>query len=103
MNYIVLLTCVVCLVIYVVMVVVLRKLDQLDVSRVRIIFFCGKGGYFKYEILVKIGWVRGLGEGIGYFIQVFWSFLFVLFGFVFRIVVMMMNDTEEGFVLLGVV
>lgn len=50
MNYIVLLTCAVCLVTYAVMAVVLRKLDQLDVSRVRVIPFCGKGGRFKYEI-----------------------------------------------------
>lgn len=61
MNYIVLLTCAVCLVTYAVMAVVLRKLDQLDVSRVRIIPFCGKGGHFKYEILVKTGWARGSG------------------------------------------
>ena len=43
-NYIVLLTCTVCLVTYVVTAVILRKLDQLDVSRVRVIPFCGKGG-----------------------------------------------------------
>ncbi|XP_004438341.1 PREDICTED: polycystin-1 [Ceratotherium simum simum] len=61
MNYIVLLTCAMCLVTYVVMAVILRKLDQLDVSRVRIIPFCGKGGRFKYEILVKTGWGRGSG------------------------------------------
>lgn len=52
-----------CLVTYVVMAVILRKLDQLDVSRVRAIPFCGKGGRFKYEILVKTGWGRGSGEG----------------------------------------
>ncbi|XP_012587148.1 PREDICTED: polycystin-1, partial [Condylura cristata] len=51
-NYVVLLTCTVCLVTYAVMVVVLRKLDQLDVSRVRVIPFCGQGGRFKYEILL---------------------------------------------------
>nr|XP_045017588.1 polycystin-1 isoform X2 [Jaculus jaculus] len=61
MNYIVLLTCVVCLMTYAVMVVILRKLDQLDVSRVRVIPFCGKGGRFRYEILVKTGWGRGSG------------------------------------------
>ncbi|XP_058426295.1 polycystin-1 isoform X3 [Diceros bicornis minor] len=61
MNYIVLLTCAMCLVTYAVMAVILRKLDQLDVSRVRIIPFCGKGGRFKYEILVKTGWGRGSG------------------------------------------
>ncbi|XP_041604641.1 polycystin-1 isoform X5 [Vulpes lagopus] len=60
-NYIVLLTCTVCLVTYAVMAVILHKLDQLDVSRVRIIPFCGKGGRFKYEILVKTGWGRGSG------------------------------------------
>lgn len=63
MNYIVLLTCAMCLVTYVVMAVILRKLDQLDISRVRVIPFCGKGGRFKYEILVKTGWGRGSGEG----------------------------------------
>lgn len=63
MNYVVLLTCAMCLVTYVVMAVILRKLDQLDVSRVRVIPFCGKGGRFKYEILVKTGWGRGSGEG----------------------------------------
>lgn len=62
MNYIVLLTCAMCLVTYMVMAVILRKLDQLDVSRVRVIPFCGKGGRFKYEILVKTGWGRGSGE-----------------------------------------
>ena len=41
MNYIVLLTCAMCLVTYVVMAVILRKLDQLDISRVRVIPFCG--------------------------------------------------------------
>ncbi|XP_047694072.1 polycystin-1 isoform X1 [Prionailurus viverrinus] len=60
-NYVVLLTCSVCLVTYVVMAMILRKLDQLDVSRVRVIPFCGKGGRFKYEILVKTGWGRGSG------------------------------------------
>ncbi|XP_057604906.1 polycystin-1 isoform X2 [Hippopotamus amphibius kiboko] len=60
-NYIVLLTCTVCLVTYAVMAMILRKLDQLDVSRVRVIPFCGKGGRFKYEILVKTGWGRGSG------------------------------------------
>ncbi|XP_052050992.1 polycystin-1 isoform X1 [Apodemus sylvaticus] len=60
-NYIVLLTCVICLVTYVVMAMILRKLDQLDVSRVRVIPFCGKRGRFKYEILVKTGWSRGSG------------------------------------------
>ncbi|XP_039102521.1 polycystin-1 isoform X2 [Hyaena hyaena] len=60
-NYVVLLTCSVCLVTYAVMAVILRKLDQLDVSRVRAIPFCGKGGRFKYEILVKTGWGRGSG------------------------------------------
>lgn len=62
MNYIVLLTCAMCLVTYMIMAVILRKLDQLDVSRVRVIPFCGKGGRFKYEILVKTGWGRGSGE-----------------------------------------
>lgn len=65
MNYIVLLTCAICLVTYVVMAVILRKLDQLDVSRVRVIPFCGKGGRFKYEILVKTGWSRGSGKERG--------------------------------------
>ncbi|XP_036165104.1 polycystin-1 isoform X4 [Myotis myotis] len=60
-NYVVLLTCAMCLVTYVVTAVILRKLDQLDVSRVRVIPFCGKGGRFKYEILVKTGWGRGSG------------------------------------------
>ncbi|XP_037363702.1 polycystin-1 [Talpa occidentalis] len=60
-NYVVLLTCAVCLATYAVMVVVLRKLDLLDVSRVRVIPFCGQGGRFKYEILVKTGWGRGSG------------------------------------------
>jgi hypothetical protein len=63
-NYIVLLTCAVCLVTYMVMAVILRKLDQLDVRRVRIIPFCGKRGRFKYEILVKTGWGRGSGEWV---------------------------------------
>lgn len=62
-NYVVLLTCAVCLVTYAVMAVILRKLDQLDVGRARTIPFCGKGGRFKYEILVKTGWGRGAGEG----------------------------------------
>ncbi|XP_066238976.1 polycystin-1 isoform X3 [Saccopteryx leptura] len=61
MNYVVLLTCAMCLVTYAVMAVILRKLDQLDISRVRVIPFCGKGGRFKYEILVKTGWGRGSG------------------------------------------
>ncbi|XP_048188432.1 polycystin-1 isoform X2 [Perognathus longimembris pacificus] len=61
MNYVVLLTCVVCLVTYAAMAMILHKLDQLDVSRVRAIPFCGKGGHFKYEILVKTGWGRGSG------------------------------------------
>ncbi|XP_023369505.1 polycystin-1 [Otolemur garnettii] len=61
MNYVVLLTCAVSLVTYVVMAVILRKLDQLDISRVRVIPFCGKRGRFKYEILVKTGWGRGSG------------------------------------------
>ncbi|KAM6166545.1 polycystin-1 isoform 2-T2 [Erethizon dorsatum] len=60
-NYIVLLTCAVCLVTYAIMVVILRRLDHLDVSWARIIPFCGKGGHFKYEILVKTGWGRGSG------------------------------------------
>lgn len=68
-NYVVLLTCSVCLVTYVVMAVILRKLDQLDVSRVRVIPFCGKGGRFKYEILVKTGWGRGSGEAGGCLVQ----------------------------------
>lgn len=69
MNYIVLLTCAVCLVTYAVMAVILRKLDQLDISRVRVIPFCGKGGRFKYEILVKTGWGRGSGKGRGHLVQ----------------------------------
>ncbi|XP_055265171.1 polycystin-1 isoform X2 [Moschus berezovskii] len=60
-NHVVLLTCAVCLLTYVVMAVILRKLDQMDVRRVRSIPFCGKGGRFKYEILVKTGWGRGSG------------------------------------------
>lgn len=103
MNYIVLLTCAVCLVTYAVMAVVLRKLDQLDVSRVRVIPFCGKGGRFKYEILVKTGWARGSGEGTGHPIQVPWPLLSALSGPAPRIVVMMMNDTEEGLALPGAV
>ncbi|KAI5932677.1 Polycystin-1 [Manis javanica] len=61
LNYTVLLTCAVCLVTYAVMVVILRRLDRLDVRRVQVIPFCGKGGRFKYEILVKTGWGRGSG------------------------------------------
>ncbi|XP_075420577.1 polycystin-1 isoform X3 [Tenrec ecaudatus] len=61
MNYVVLLTCAVSLLTYAVMAVLLRKLDQMDVRRVRVIPFCGKGGCFKYEILVKTGWGRGSG------------------------------------------
>lgn len=53
-----------CLLTYAVMAVILRKLDQLDIRRVRAIPFCGKGGRFKYEILVKTGWGRGSGEGL---------------------------------------
>nr|XP_051695478.1 polycystin-1 isoform X2 [Oryctolagus cuniculus] len=60
-NYVIVLTCAVCLVAYAVMAVILHKLDQLDVSRVRVIPFCGKRGRFKYEILVKTGWGRGSG------------------------------------------
>ncbi|KAI4559345.1 hypothetical protein R6Z07M_018506 [Ovis aries] len=60
-NHVVLLTCAVCLLTYAVMAVILRKLDQLDIRRVRAIPFCGKGGRFKYEILVKTGWGRGSG------------------------------------------
>lgn len=60
-NHVIVLTCAVCLVAYAVMAVILRKLDQLDVSRVRVIPFCGKRGRFKYEILVKTGWGRGSG------------------------------------------
>ncbi|XP_012924310.1 polycystin-1 isoform X2 [Heterocephalus glaber] len=60
-NYIVLLTCAMCLVTYAVMAVILRRLDHLDVSWARVIPFCGKGGRFKYEILVKTGWGRGSG------------------------------------------
>ena len=63
-NHVVLLTCAVCLLTYAVMAVILRKLDQLDVRRVRAIPFCGKGGRFKYEILVKTGWGRGSGEAL---------------------------------------
>lgn len=63
LNYTVLLTCAVCLVTCIVMVVILRRLDPLAVSRVQVIPFCGKGGRFKYEILVKTGWGRGSGEG----------------------------------------
>ncbi|OWK11438.1 hypothetical protein Celaphus_00006783, partial [Cervus elaphus hippelaphus] len=63
-NHVVLLTCAVCLLTYAVMAVILRKLDQLDVRRVRAIPFCGKGGRFKYEILVKTGWGRGSGKGL---------------------------------------
>lgn len=71
-NYIVLLTCVICLVTYVVMAVILHKLDRLDVSRVRVIPFCGKGGRFKYEILVKTGWSRGSGKERGDWVEI-WS------------------------------
>ncbi|XP_023567626.1 polycystin-1 isoform X3 [Octodon degus] len=60
-NYIVLLTCAMCLVTYAIMAVILRRLDQLDVSWARVIPFCGKGGRFKYEIMVKTGWGRGSG------------------------------------------
>ncbi|XP_076998268.1 polycystin-1 isoform X2 [Tamandua tetradactyla] len=60
-NYVVLLTCSVCLATYAVSAVVLRRLDRLDASRTRAVPFCGKGGRFKYEILVKTGWGRGSG------------------------------------------
>ncbi|XP_055991185.1 polycystin-1 [Sorex fumeus] len=60
-SYVVLLTCAVCLATYAVMAAILRRLDQLDVRRVRVTPFCGQGGRFKYEILVKTGWGRGSG------------------------------------------
>lgn len=61
----VLLTCAVCLATYAIMAAILRRLDQLDVRRVRVTPFCGQGGRFKYEILVKTGWGRGSGKGPG--------------------------------------
>ncbi|KAM5227335.1 polycystin-1 [Ctenodactylus gundi] len=61
MNSVALLTCAVCLVTYAIMAVILRRLDRLDAGRARVIPFCGKGGRFKYEILVKTGWGRGSG------------------------------------------
>ncbi|XP_060028588.1 polycystin-1 isoform X1 [Erinaceus europaeus] len=60
-NYVVLLTCAVCGATYGVVAVLLHKLDRLDARRSRAIPFCGKGGRFKYEILVKTGWGRGSG------------------------------------------
>lgn len=56
------------------MAVILHKLDQLDVSRVRVIPFCGKRGRFKYEILVKTGWSRGSGKEAGDWVGT-WSLL----------------------------
>ncbi|XP_078520977.1 polycystin-1 [Lissotriton helveticus] len=60
-NYIVLLTCAVCFVTYSVAAIIVHKLDLIDVNRVGVIPFCGKSGFFKYEILVKTGWGRGSG------------------------------------------
>ncbi|KAG8557423.1 hypothetical protein GDO81_016629 [Engystomops pustulosus] len=60
-NYIVLLTCAVCFATYSVATIIVHKLDLLDVSKAGIIPFCGKNGFFKYEVLVKTGWGRGSG------------------------------------------
>ncbi|XP_067859553.1 polycystin-1 [Heptranchias perlo] len=60
-NYIVLITCGICFVIYAVSAVIVRKLDLIDINRVGVIPLCGKGGFYKYEILVKTGWGRGSG------------------------------------------
>ncbi|XP_069503433.1 polycystin-1 [Ambystoma mexicanum] len=60
-NYIVLLTCAVCFVTYSVAAIIVHKLDLIDVNKVGVIPFCGKSGFYKYEILVKTGWGRGSG------------------------------------------
>ncbi|XP_066432663.1 polycystin-1 isoform X1 [Eleutherodactylus coqui] len=60
-NYIVLLTCAVCFATYSVATIIVHKLDLLDVSKAGVIPFCGKTGFFKYEVLVKTGWGRGSG------------------------------------------
>lgn len=100
MNYIVLLTCAMCLVTYVVMAVILRKLDQLDISRVRVIPFCGKGGRFKYEILVKTGWGRGSGEGRG---PLSWAprpLSFAVWPPSLKVIIVI-DDIKQGFILLN--
>ncbi|XP_073504485.1 polycystin-1 isoform X2 [Phyllobates terribilis] len=60
-NYIVLLTCAVCFATYSVATIIVHKLDLLDVSKAGVIPFCGKAGFFKYEVLLKTGWGRGSG------------------------------------------
>ncbi|XP_075421835.1 polycystin-1 isoform X2 [Ascaphus truei] len=60
-NYIVLLTCAVCFVTYSVATVIVHKLDLLDMNRTGVIPFCGKDGFYRYEVLVKTGWGRGSG------------------------------------------
>ncbi|XP_063790969.1 polycystin-1 isoform X2 [Pseudophryne corroboree] len=60
-NYIVLLTCAVCFATYSVASIIVHKLDLLDVNKAGVIPFCGKAGFFKYEVLVKTGWGRGSG------------------------------------------
>ncbi|KAM8960057.1 polycystin-1 [Pelodytes ibericus] len=60
-NYIVLLTCAVCFVTYSVATIIVHKLDLLDVNKAGVIPFCGKSGFYKYEVLVKTGWGRGSG------------------------------------------
>ncbi|KAM4697728.1 polycystin-1 [Rhinophrynus dorsalis] len=61
LNYIVLLTCAVCFVTYSVATIIVHKLDLLDVNKAGVIPFCGKAGFFKYEVLVKTGWGRSSG------------------------------------------
>ncbi|CAH2307448.1 polycystin-1 [Pelobates cultripes] len=61
LNYIVLLTCAVCFVTYCISTIIVHKLDLLDVNKAGVIPFCGKSGFYKYELLVKTGWGRGSG------------------------------------------
>ncbi|XP_038618623.1 LOW QUALITY PROTEIN: polycystin-1 [Tachyglossus aculeatus] len=61
LNYVVLLTCAVCLAASAVAAGIVRRLDLLDISRVGVTPFCGRGGPHKYEIWVKTGWGRGSG------------------------------------------
>ncbi|KAM4632478.1 polycystin-1 [Discoglossus pictus] len=61
LNYIVLLTCAVCFVTYTVAAIIVHKLDLIDVNKAGIIPFCGKNGFYRYEVLVKTGWGRGSG------------------------------------------
>ncbi|XP_075686667.1 polycystin-1 isoform X2 [Rhinoderma darwinii] len=60
-NYIVLLTCAVCFATYSLATIIVHKLDLLDVNKAGVIPFCGKAGFYKYEVLVKTGWGRGSG------------------------------------------